>query len=83
MPPFASAGLSPEDDAALSRTIRSKCDQCGAPVKWVGPDEATEQGMDLNEAKAFLGVDDVAGLDVWVCTRCDNGGVMGKAEVGH
>lgn len=69
-------------DAELSRTFRSSCNECGAPVKWVGAEEASAHGMDLVEAARQLGVPSVEGLDVWVCTRCDNGGVMGGAEWG-
>lgn len=74
--------IGPEADFVMSRTARQACDQCQAPVKWVGAEEAKAHGMDVTEALGFLGVSSAEGLDIWICTRCDNGGVMGKAEGG-
>jgi len=37
-------------------------------------------GLDLAQAAVSLGLADINGLDVWVCTRCDNTGVMGPTE---
>jgi len=36
--------------------------------------------VDLAQAAVSLGLADINGLDVWVCTRCDNTGVMGPTE---
>lgn len=65
---------------AMSQQARKTCSECGAPVRWVDAAQAREHGMDPDEAKEFLGVDSVDDLDIWVCTKCDNGGVMGPAE---
>jgi hypothetical protein len=37
-------------------------------------------GLGLAQAAVSLGLADIKGLDVWVCTRCDNTGVMGPIE---
>jgi len=37
-------------------------------------------GLALAQAAVSLGLADINGLDVWVCTRCDNTGVMGPTE---
>lgn len=66
---------------ALSRMARPSCDQCGAAVKWVGPEEATAHGMNVAQALQWHGVASADGLDIWICTRCDNGGVMGPTEI--
>jgi hypothetical protein len=64
----------------LNRLARSSCDECGAPVEWVTGVEAEERGVDLAGGMEFLGVTDIPGKDVWLCTNCDNFGIMGPAE---
>ena len=72
----------PMSDMALNRMARSSCDRCGADVDWVDADRARAHGVDLDEAAAFFRLPHVNGLDIWICARCDNGGVMGPPEYG-
>jgi len=67
---------------AFSPLARRKCSACGASIKWVGAEEATAQGMDVNHALQFLGLELPDDADIWICTKCDNGGVMGAATIG-
>lgn len=64
----------------FNRAARRACGECGAPVTWMNAAAARGRGVDLTEALRLLGVDDIAGDDVWVCTSCSNFGVMGPSE---
>jgi hypothetical protein len=68
--------LPPGLDAAFNRAARKSCSECGAPVRWVDAAAAAEHGLDVDQAVQFLG-GSAAGLEFWVCTSCDNAGVMG------
>lgn len=77
--------IRPEDVSAFggfNQLARSSCDNCGAAVEWITGDEAAGRGIDLTDALEFLDVSQVVEKDVWVCTSCDNYGVMGPAEAG-
>lgn len=71
-----------DTETAWAHQMRTACDECGAAVRWVDVDEATRHGLDVADAARALGVSSIEGLDVWVCTRCDNAGVMGPTEMG-
>lgn len=43
---------------------------------------AAEHGMDVDQAVQFLGGGSADGLQFWVCTSCDNAGVMGGGLAG-
>ena len=66
----------------FNKMARKSCSECGAPVRWVDAAEAREHGMNVDEAVAFLEVDSVTDVECWVCTSCDNAGVMGPASMG-
>lgn len=53
---------------------------CGSPVSWVDAATARSLGMDVDEALRFLNVSSVDEVECWVCTACDNAGVMGPAS---
>lgn len=59
---------------------RKSCTECNAPVEWV--DEATmreRSDMPIDEAAEAFGVP-TSQLTFWVCSNCDNAGVMGPAQ---
>ena len=64
----------------FSQMAHSTRDQCGSPLKERRPWGGRRGGLDLAQAAVSLGLADINGLDVWVCTRCDNTGVMGPTE---
>lgn len=66
----------------FNRMARKSCSVCGAPVKWVDVEAAKAHGMDVQEALGFLGVASTDEVECWVCTACDNAGVMGPASAG-
>lgn len=68
--------------AGFNQMARTSCSECGAGIEWLTGAEATQRGIDLDGALEFMGVSEVTGRDVWVCTRCDNFGVMGPPEFG-
>lgn len=63
----------------FSQMAHSTCDQCGSPLK-ASALRRQKGGLALLQAAVSLGLADINGLDVWVCTRCDNTGVMGPTE---
>jgi hypothetical protein len=67
--------------SAFSRMARKSCSECGAPVRWVDDATAEGHGMDVEGALGFLG-SSVDQVEWWVCTACDNAGVMGPATAG-
>lgn len=71
-----------EAETTWAHQMRTTCDECGAKVRWVGVEEAAAHGLDVEDAARALGVPTIAGLDVWVCTGCDNAGVMGPTQMG-
>lgn len=66
----------------FNQMARKSCSECGASVEWINGDEASQRGIDLEDAMQFLGLASVPGRDVWACTRCDNYGLMGPTEMG-
>lgn len=68
-------------ETAWAHQMRTACDECGAAVRWVDADEAARHGLDVADAARALGVASIDGLDVWVCTRCGNAGVMGPTQM--
>jgi hypothetical protein len=66
----------------FNRVARKSCSECGAPVRWVDAAGAREHGMDVEEALGFLGARSVDEVECWVCTVCDNAGVMGPTASG-
>lgn len=68
--------------SAFNQLARKSCSECGAPVRWVDAATAEERGMKVTEALGFLGVASVDQVECWVCTACDNAGVMGPATAG-
>ena len=64
--------------SAFGQMARESCSECGAPVWWVDAPTAEGHGMDV-EALGFLGCS-VEQVEWWVCTTCDNAGVMGPAR---
>lgn len=77
-------GRRPQQTAGsvFNRLARKSCSECGAPVKWVDAEAARAHGMDVQEALGFLGVSSADDVECWVCTGCDNAGVMGPASAG-
>lgn len=80
-------GVRPQGTAQVpasmfNRLARKSCSECGAPVKWVDVDAARAHGMDVHEALGFLGVSSTYDVECWVCTACDNAGVMGPTSTG-
>ena len=73
MPPF-------DVPTDFNQMARKSCSECGAPVEWVTGAEAESRGHDLTGGLEFLGLDSVPGKDIWVCTKCDNFGIMGPTE---
>lgn len=67
--------------SAFNQMARKSCSACGAPVRWVDAAAAEVHGMDVEEALGFLG-STVDQVEWWVCTACDNAGVMGPATAG-
>ena len=65
-------------DAGLNRMMRKTCTECGAPVKWVDATAAAEHGLDVDQALQFIGGAD-SSAEFWVCTSCDNAGVLAGA----
>lgn len=66
----------------FNRTARKTCSECGAAVKWVDAQAARDHGLDLDKALGFLGTSSPEEVECWVCTACDNAGVMGPATWG-
>jgi hypothetical protein len=64
----------------FNRLARPTCDECGSSVEWMTGAEAEARGVDLAGGMEFLGVTDIPGEDVWLCTKCDNYGIMGSPE---
>lgn len=62
----------------LAQIMRTHCTECGSPVQWLTVEEAQARGIDLGPALALFEGD----AEVWVCTACDNFGVMGGTEYG-
>jgi hypothetical protein len=58
---------------------RKTCSACGAHVEWVDADTAIAHGMDVSEGLKFLGAS-VRDVQFWVCSSCDNAGIMGPIE---
>jgi hypothetical protein len=67
--------------SGFDRAARRACDQCGAPVRWTDGDSARAHGMNVEEAVSFMGVPE-ADMQFWVCTKCDQSGVMGPPQFG-
>lgn len=63
----------------LAHVMRTRCPQCNERVRWITVEEAQNNGVDLASALAFF---EDAADEVWVCTACDNFGVMGPTEHG-
>lgn len=59
----------------LARLVRTHCDACGAPVRWIDATEAAARGMVLADITEPLGIS-VDRLDVWSCTMCPGGGIF-------
>lgn len=78
LPSDLNAALGSSD--GFNRIVRTNCDECGAPVEWITGAEAEKRGIDLAGGMEFLGVTDIPGNDVWLCTSCDSDGIMGPAE---
>lgn len=65
---------------SFDANARKSCTECNAPVEWV--DEATmreRSDMAIGEVAEALGVP-TSQLTFWVCSNCDNAGVMGPAQ---
>ena len=63
--------------SGFNQLARKTCTECDAPVRWVDAAAAAAHGFSVNEAIAFLGGGSADTLEFWVCTNCDNAGVMG------
>ena len=66
--------------APMAHLMRTHCTECGSSVQWLSTEEARQRGIDLAPALQFFGEDKPA--DVWVCSSCDNFGVMGTTVGG-
>lgn len=64
---------------AFNQMARKSCSECGAAVRWVDAAAAERHGMDVEKALGFLGASGDQ-VEWWVCTACDNAGVMGPAS---
>lgn len=68
----------------FNQLARKCCSECGAPVRWVDVAEARAHGMDVDQALAFFDMSpqDAEFAEWWVCTGCDNAGLMGPPQFG-
>lgn len=66
--------------SVFNRLARKSCSECRAAVRWVDVEAARAHGMDVEEALGFLGVSCAEDVECWVCTACDNAGVMGPSS---
>jgi hypothetical protein len=66
--------------ARLNRAVRKSCSECGASVKWVDAEAASAHGLDVEQALQFVGARSAQDVEFWICTTCDNAGVMGGAS---
>jgi hypothetical protein len=62
--------------------MRPGCSQCGSPIEWLTTEQAATRGIDLGPALAFFELERGEQADVWVCTRCNEFGVMGAMQFG-
>lgn len=65
----------------LSRLGRQVCDNCGGPVRWVGPDELRKVNPSAYaEAAEMLGAGGLMRGSAWTCLTCDNIGFTSEPE---
>src|SRR5688572_26786091 len=68
---------------AVNRIVVSTCHYCGSAVDWLDTNRARAIGMDLASAVESLGVSSVDQLDMWICIRCEGGGILSRRALGR
>ena len=66
----------------LNRMFRKSCSDCDGPITWTDEEGARNQGMDVDQALAFMGAAAGTPLEWWVCETCGNAGLMGPPAFG-
>ena len=77
---LAASGMTFGSDASFNHAVRKSCSERGAPVKWVDAEAASAHGLDVDQALQFVGARSAQEVEFWICTSCDNAGVMGGAS---